>query len=93
MKAGLPGSAAASTSTRVLRLRRAFLWLHRWLGLGFGVILVLVSVTGSFIVFYREIDAALNLALYTPAGPEHRVTAEEVMHDLPRVLERIRTAV
>jgi uncharacterized iron-regulated membrane protein len=61
------------------RLRRTFLWLHRWLGLGFGVILVLVSLTGSFIVFYREIDAALNHALYTPAGPEHSVTAAEVM--------------
>lgn len=67
------------------RLRRTFLWLHRWLGLGFGVILVLVGLTGSVIVFYREIDAALNPALYAPAGPEQNVTAAEAMRSATAV--------
>jgi uncharacterized iron-regulated membrane protein len=62
-----------------MRLRVALVSLHRWLGLGLGVVFVVIGLTGSFIVFYREIDAALNASLYTPAGPQHRVTAAEVM--------------
>jgi uncharacterized iron-regulated membrane protein len=44
-----------------------------------GTLLVVIGLTGSFIVFYREIDAALNPGLYTPAGPQHRLEAAEVM--------------
>jgi uncharacterized iron-regulated membrane protein len=55
------------------------MWLHRWLGLSVGAVLVLIGITGSFNVFYREIDAVLNAELYTPRGPEHRVTLAEVM--------------
>lgn len=40
---------------------------------------MLIGLTGSFIVFYREIDAALNPALYTPATPEQRVVLSEVI--------------
>lgn len=50
------------------RLRHALSWAHRWLGLTGGIVMVLIGLTGSFIVFYREIDAALNPALYTPDG-------------------------
>jgi uncharacterized iron-regulated membrane protein len=64
---------------RVTRLRVALVWLHRWLGLGLGVVFVVIGLTGSFIVFYREIDAVLNASLYTPAGPQRRVTAAEAM--------------
>lgn len=55
------------------------MWLHRWLGLSVGAVLVLVGLTGSFNVFYREIDAVLNPALYAPTGQEHRVSAGEAM--------------
>lgn len=65
---------------RPARLRRTLIWAHRWLGLIGGMVVVLLGLTGSFIVFYREIDAALNPALYAPAGPEQRVTLTEVMH-------------
>lgn len=61
------------------RLRRAFLWFHQWLGLIAGALLALIGLTGSFNVFYREIDAALNPAFYAPTGPERRVTAADVM--------------
>lgn len=60
-------------------VRRWLLWGHRWFGLIGGILLVLIGITGSFIVFYREIDAALNPALYTPAGPQQMVTLSEVM--------------
>jgi uncharacterized iron-regulated membrane protein len=64
---------------RSIHIRRAFMWAHRWLGLIGGVAVVLMGLTGSFIVFYREIDAALNPALYAPAAPEQRVSLTEVM--------------
>lgn len=41
--------------TRIL-IRRA----HLWLGLGLGLLFVLLGLTGSALVFYVEIDAALN---------------------------------
>ncbi|MET4478222.1 PepSY-associated TM helix domain-containing protein [Bradyrhizobium sp. F1.13.3] len=61
------------------RVRRRLLWAHRWLGLTGGIVVVLIGLTGSFIVFYREIDAVLNSALYVPAGPAQKVTLSEVM--------------
>lgn len=71
----ITGPAAAWTP----RLRGAFMLLHRWIGLVAGALLVLIGLTGSFNVFYREIDAALNPALYNPLGYEHNVTAAEAM--------------
>ncbi len=50
------------------RLRRIVRMLHLWLGLGVGGLFVLLGVTGSILVFYPEIDAALH--------PEIRVQAE-----------------
>jgi uncharacterized iron-regulated membrane protein len=60
-------------------VRRSFLWAHRWLGLVCGIVVVLMGLTGSFNVFYREIDAALNPALFTPAGPEQSINLTEVV--------------
>ncbi|MGY8705431.1 PepSY-associated TM helix domain-containing protein [Bradyrhizobium sp. 18BD] len=73
------GSVPARCKARSGRVRRAILWAHRWLGLIGGAVVVLIGLTGSFIVFYREIDVALNPALYAPAGPDQRVTVTEVM--------------
>lgn len=73
------GSVSARSGMRSGRVRRAVLWAHRWVGLIGGAVLVLIGLTGSFIVFYREIDVALNPALYAPASPDQRVTVTEVM--------------
>lgn len=61
------------------RARRAVVWAHRWLGLGAGIIVAMMGLTGSFNVFYREIDAVLNPTLYTPSGPEQSISLTEVM--------------
>lgn len=61
------------------RVRHALSLAHRWLGLTGGIVVVLIGLTGSFIVFYREIDAALNPALYTPMSPEQKAELTEVM--------------
>lgn len=51
-------------------LRKACRALHRWLGLSLGLFLVLLGLTGSLNVYFREIDAALNPALFTPDAPD-----------------------
>lgn len=42
------------------RLRRSVRALHLWLGLGLGALMVLAGLTGSVLVFYTAIDAALH---------------------------------
>ena len=41
-------------STTRQRLRSAFLWLHRWLGLASGIIVFIVAITGCIYVFEKE---------------------------------------
>jgi uncharacterized iron-regulated membrane protein len=43
-------------------MRRALLTLHRWTGLSSGLFLVVISVSGSALVFENDIDGALNRA-------------------------------
>ncbi|SDB43246.1 PepSY-associated TM helix domain-containing protein [Belnapia rosea] len=52
-----------------MTIRRALLLGHRWLGLILGLVMLLLGVTGSILSFQREIDAALNPALFRPGGP------------------------
>lgn len=42
--------------------------LHLWLGLGLGLLFALLGITGSALVFYVEIDAALNRGVIGPAS-------------------------
>ncbi len=46
-----------------MKLRKLALIWHRYLGLTFGLLLVLLGLTGSALVFWREIDHALNPSL------------------------------
>jgi uncharacterized iron-regulated membrane protein len=41
-------------------VRRTLLMLHQWVGLAAGLFLVVISVSGSALVFETEIDRALN---------------------------------
>ncbi len=41
-------------------LRRSLLALHQWVGLAAGLFLIVISVSGSALVFENEIDRALN---------------------------------
>lgn len=58
--------------------RKLWLKLHLWLGLGLGFFLGLIGLTGSVLVFWHEIDHALNPALYqasTNAGTQQSMDA------------------
>ena len=45
------------------KARKAWLASHRWLGLVLGAFFVLLGLTGSLLVFYTELDTALNPAV------------------------------
>jgi uncharacterized iron-regulated membrane protein len=53
-----------------LWLRRALFQIHLWLGIGIGLYVLIISVSGSLIVFRRELDRALcpGTLVTTPAG-------------------------
>ncbi|MBB5709810.1 PepSY-associated TM helix domain-containing protein [Sphingomonas xinjiangensis] len=52
-----------------LPLRSVVRQFHLWLGLTLGGLFALISLTGSALVFYVEIDAALHPQVQVPASP------------------------
>ena len=71
-------NGADSDQQRLLRLKkRRKLWLsvHLWLGLLLGFFLAVFGLTGSILVFYEEIDNALNTELRIVQVPKQDETA------------------
>lgn len=66
-------------------LRRVAFFLHLFVGLGLGLWLVLVSLTGSLIVFRDEIEDALH-------RPLMRVSPRDRRTELQPILDRARAA-
>ncbi len=64
--------------------RRVALRLHRWLGLGLGAVFVLLGLTGSFLVFYTELDELIDPALAQPGPPPQVQTWQGVLDALQR---------
>ena len=66
----LGGGTVSLPAHAVLRysLRRFWLRTHLYLGLFGGTLFVLMSLTGSFLVFYKAIDEWLNPAQLTTSG-------------------------
>src|SRR4051812_6357658 len=51
-------------------LRRSLLTLHQWVGLAAGLFLIVISISGSALVFENEIDRALNRSTsFVAPGP------------------------
>lgn len=51
----------------ILRYRDAWVTFHRWMGLILGAVIAVLGVTGTLLVFEKELDAALNPALFRVA--------------------------
>ncbi|MCQ8119895.1 PepSY-associated TM helix domain-containing protein [Methylomonas rosea] len=65
--------------SRLKARRKRWLDVHLWLGLTLGFLLSIYGITGSFLVFYAEIDEWLHPDLLTverPAEIEYRPLAE-----------------
>jgi uncharacterized iron-regulated membrane protein len=49
---------------RLKNRRKLWLKVHLWLGLGLGLFLAIIGLTGSVLVFWHELDQVLNPSLY-----------------------------
>ena len=65
-----------------MSFRRRLLLVHRWAGIVLAAFLVLAGLTGSFLAFHHEIDAALAPAL-------HEVTPQARKASLDAIAARI----
>ena len=56
---------------QTLWLRRALFQVHLWTGLAIGIYILVISVSGSMIVFRREMDRAFcpQIVMVKPSGP------------------------
>jgi uncharacterized iron-regulated membrane protein len=59
-------------------LRKALFQVHLWTGVGLGVYILLMSVTGSALVFRRELTRPLAREPRVAAGPGARMTEGEL---------------
>jgi uncharacterized iron-regulated membrane protein len=55
--------------TPLARLRRLWLDVHLWLGVGLLIVLIPLSVTGSILVWHDQLDRALHAQRYETTGP------------------------
>src|SRR5450631_4097032 len=59
-------------------LRKALFQIHLWTGIGLGLYVILMSVTGSALVFRREMTRSLAREPRVAAGPGARMSEEEL---------------
>ena len=75
----VPGESGQSQLSRLKVRRQRWLDVHLWLGLGLGFLLSIYGITGSFLVFYAEIDEWLHpelLVVEQPADAQYRPLVE-----------------
>ena len=68
--------------TQLKHRRKLWLNVHLWLGLGLGLFLSLLGMTGSILVFYDEIDKALNAELMQVNAPPQGEAAFKPFADI-----------
>lgn len=67
-------------------MRRIAVWLHRYLGLALGSLLLLSGLTGSAIVFKTPIDAWLNPDLLQVTVQQERVALDQILSKVQQSL-------
>lgn len=70
--------------------RRALFQAHLWLGLAVGLYLILISVSGSAIVFRREMDQALCPRIVMVPASGRPLSSAELTAAAQRVFRRVR---
>jgi uncharacterized iron-regulated membrane protein len=75
--AAVAGSIRRPRSTRLLR--RGFFQVHLWLGLGAGLYLLLIGVTGAAVVFRQDLQRAWYPEFFAPVRPAVPLAAPEVV--------------
>lgn len=60
-------------------LRRIMVFVHRWTGLTIGLVIVVLGLTGSFAVYWREIDRLVRPELRVHENGGTRLTPDEIL--------------
>src|SRR5579863_7905093 len=63
---------------QILWLRKALFQVHLWTGVGLGLYILLMSVSGSAVVFRRELSRALTREPRVPVGRAARMTEDQL---------------
>jgi uncharacterized iron-regulated membrane protein len=68
-----------------MKLRKLAFTLHQYIGLTFGLVLLLLGLTGSALVFWRGIDYSLNLSLMQVAPQAQSQSIDAVVASVRQV--------
>jgi len=63
---------------RNILLRRILFQVHLWVGVGLGLYIIMISVTGSILVYRRDLTTALTIHPVHVTPTAHRLTNDEL---------------
>jgi uncharacterized iron-regulated membrane protein len=55
---------------RAAQLRRLWLNIHLWIGVGLALLLIPISISGGLLVWHDQVDALLSPSRYAVTGPQ-----------------------
>lgn len=58
------------TDTRAAKLRRLWLDVHLWIGVGLALLLIPISISGGLLVWHDDLDTLLNPHRYAVSGAQ-----------------------
>jgi uncharacterized iron-regulated membrane protein len=64
---------------RAATLRRLWLNVHLWIGVGLAVLLIPISISGGLLVFHDDLDALINPQRYAITGTQVALPASEYL--------------
>lgn len=64
---------------RAATLRRLWLNIHLWIGVGLAVLLIPISISGGLLVFHDELDALINPQRYAITGSRIALPASDYL--------------
>jgi uncharacterized iron-regulated membrane protein len=68
-------------------MKRLWVQVHLWLGLSLGVLGIFIGLSGSILVYDREIDAWLNPQRYAVSGPKVALPYGDYLKSATQALE------
>src|SRR5579864_4800519 len=67
-----------------LWIRRAFFQVHLWAGIGIGIYVVAISISGSALVYRRELTRSFSRKVVVLADSGRRMSVEELTEQAQR---------
>jgi uncharacterized iron-regulated membrane protein len=64
---------------RMATLRRLWLNIHLWIGVGLAVLLIPISISGGLLVFHDDLDALINPQRYAVTGSQVALPASDYL--------------